>query len=211
MSGLLQVLLDKLREPSTVKPFSSDIEQALCYRNIVMSKPSVRLIYENYYRIMKEHLASVDTDYPTVEFGSGSGFIKEIYPEVITTDILDLPHVDKCMDARNPSFDKESIGNIVFLDMLHHIDKPYEFLRKTAQLLVPGGRMVFIEPYVNICSWFLYKFVHAEKKFFDMDSKKREWEFENHLLDANTAIPTILFVKNLDVTGKNFPCGISLR
>lgn len=183
--------------PDTADPIRAIIQ----IRDVINRKVVLKRIYEHYYRMIMANIAPFP-DYPTVELGSGCGLIKEFFPEVITTDIVKSTYIDICADAEKLPFNGKSIGNIIFLDMLHHIAKPYEFLKNAAEYLIPGGRLVFIEPYISPSSWFLYRFLHAEKGHFDMAPNRHEWNFKNPFLDANTAIPTILFCKNFAGTKK---------
>ena len=78
------------------------------HAKIIQSKPFLKKTYEDFYR--QFHRAVPDPERKTlVELGSGGGFIKEVIGNVITSDILDLPHVDKVFSAAKMPFEQNSV------------------------------------------------------------------------------------------------------
>src|SRR5688572_7920068 len=55
----------------------------------------------------------------SVEVGGGPGFLKEIAPDIISTDLVWCPWLDLIADAHQLPFDSESISNLLGLDVLH--------------------------------------------------------------------------------------------
>ena len=50
------------------------------------------------------HAAGYLPDKSILELGSGGGFLKEMYPAIITSDVLQLPSVDKVFSATANAF-----------------------------------------------------------------------------------------------------------
>jgi ubiquinone/menaquinone biosynthesis C-methylase UbiE len=73
-----------------------------------------------------------------VELGYGPGFLKELYPEVIATDVVPSRYADRVADAGALPFGDGEIGTIVFVDVFHHLPKPDAFLREAARTLRAG-------------------------------------------------------------------------
>ncbi len=101
-------------------------------------------------------------DGPLLEVGSGSGLLKEFLPDVILSDIVDLPWIDQVVDCLQMPFDDNSMGGIISLDLLHHVAEPHAFLREAARVLKPAGRIFLIEPYITLGSYLGYKLLHHE-------------------------------------------------
>jgi hypothetical protein len=45
----------------------------------------------------------------SIELGSGSGFIKDVIPSVITSEILEIPSVDMIVSAMEMPFEDQSV------------------------------------------------------------------------------------------------------
>ncbi len=90
-----------------------------------------------------------------------------------------------------------SLANIVLFDTLHHLENVRYLFDEALRVLQPGGRVIIMDPYISVCSWPVYHFLHPEPADFDHDplvlspmppGRKR--------FDANQAISTILFERS---------------
>lgn len=153
------------------------------------AKPVLRALYTDLYRRM----AAACVAGPTLEVGGGSGGFKEFAPDVISADILAAPWLDLQADAQFLPFADRSFGNIVMVDVLHHIAFPRLFLAEAARVLVPGGRLVFCEPAITAASWPFYRFLHPEPVRWHCDPLAvGPVDSGRDAFDANQAIPTLL-------------------
>jgi len=132
----------------------------------------------------------------SVEVGAGPGFFKHTLPGVISTDIVWCPWLDAVADAQKLPFQTASVTNIFGVDMLHHVAAPMTFLLEAQRILVPGGRLILVEPWVTPFSYFIYRYFHQE----DCDLSARPWESSDSTatpgkkaFDGNQAIPYLLF------------------
>ena len=66
----------------------SSIAEYFSRREVWRRKPQIRLVYKRWIKKMRPFLPS---EGPLVEVGSGSGLLKDFLPEVILTDVADLP------------------------------------------------------------------------------------------------------------------------
>jgi SAM-dependent methyltransferase len=195
-------LLDKLKLPEVRDTASlDDAALSLLHRRIIRSKIFLRRIYEDFY---KELMASAgySSGKTILELGSGGGFLKELYPAIITSDVLELPSVDKVFSALAMPFDDGSLDAIVMIDVLHHIPDVRAFFREATRCLKVGGRVVMIEP-ANTC-WGRFIYTHFHHEGFDPIA---EWEFksEGPLSTANGALPWIVFHRDRRRFESEFP------
>lgn len=164
-------------------------ERQSTHREIWAAKPVLREVYGDLYR----RIAAECVPGATVEVGGGSGNFKNYAPDVVSFDIVHEPWLDFVADAQALPLKPGSAGNIVMLDVLHHIQYPARFLREAARVLRPGGRLVCVEPGISAFSGLLYRTLHEEP--VDMSV--------NPLIDGaldpdkdpyvgNQAIPTLL-------------------
>ncbi len=115
------------------------------HRDVIRRKPFLRALYREHYRELARCLAGVPEG-PIVEIGSGGGFLKEIVPEAITTDLHPEPHLDRVMSAVHLDFPDGTVAAILMLNVFHHLPDPQAFLREVERVLRPVGRAILIEP-----------------------------------------------------------------
>jgi hypothetical protein len=68
---------------------------------------------------------------------------------------------------------------------------------ESQRVLVPGGRLILVEPAVTPVSWFFYRFFHPERVDFSADPLTRvDRAADKDPYDGNQAIPMLLFGKD---------------
>jgi hypothetical protein len=177
-----------------------DIETTVSRRNILKKKKFLRRIYLDWYEIIRSELEG--TDETTLELGSGAGFLKQIIPNVITSEILEVPHVDVILDGLFLPFGN-SLHAIVMIDVFHHLNDASIFLKEAGNGLKTNGLIIMIEPWVTPWSRFIYKNLHHEP--FVPDAS--EWNFPKSgpLSGANGALPWIVFERDRHIFERKFP------
>jgi len=173
----------------------------LLHAEIIQKKTFLKKLYIDFYKLFLTAVPQPETKM-LVELGSGGGFIKEIIPNVTTSDVLELPSVDKVFSVLNMPFDEKSVDAFFMIDVLHHITDPRAFFREALRTLKPDGKIVMIEPANTFWARFIYRNFHHES--FDTESK---WEMDNTgpLSNGNGAIPWIIFSRDRDVFESEFP------
>jgi len=155
-------------------------------------KPALRGVYGDYYRRIGEAAVAGRT----LEVGGGPGNLKQVLEDVVTTDIEHSPWIDSVADAQQLPFGDACFGNVVMVDVLHHIEQPARFLTEAARVLRVGGRLILLEPAITPVSWFFYRFFHPEAVDLDVDPLGEVSLSSREAFDANSAIPSLLFEKN---------------
>ena len=184
-------------------PYRAELErQAATWQR----KGSVRELYRYWFKTIEQQLAPDD---PVVELGCGCGafrdFLKQHGRKCIGTDALPTPWCDQVADARKLPFENSSVGNLVAMDVLHHIPDPLTPLKEAARVLRPGGRMIFFEPFGSFFGQWVYRRLHHEPFYWNYDVLNppvftgKEGEF------ANDAIPGILFLRQASNWGAHVP------
>jgi len=165
---------------------SDEARLLAAYERVWERKAILRRLYETWYRQIAASLREGNV----VEIGAGTGNFKRwLHPRRCwTLDILPGKHVDVQADALRAPLRRESLDNIVMIDTLHHIARPFTFLRRAADMLRPRGRVILVEPFVSVWGWIVWKFLHHERLDFDFaesDGAKEAW-------DGNAAIPRLV-------------------
>jgi len=171
------------------------------HRAVWERKPVLRAIYADWYKRILESLKPGKA----IEIGGGSGNLKEYYPQIITSDIVPLPWVNLVLDAHSLPCKNASVENVILFDVLHHLENPALFFDELVRVLRPGGRLILMEPYVSLASYLVYRFLHHEPLDTHQDPFEiKERSSQRRLLDANQAIPTLVFVRYKDRFRKRY-------
>jgi SAM-dependent methyltransferase len=178
-----------------------DPKATLAHRDLILQKPFLKRLYNDWYDVFINKAKEIKTG-KHLEIGSGGGFLKEVFPEVITSDILALPNVDMVFSAEVMPFKENELASIVMLNVFHHIPKPYLFLQEAQRTLVKGGKIIMTEPANSALGKFIYKRFHHEP--FE-ENGPREIKAGNPLSNSNQALPHIYFERDLELFIKEFP------
>jgi SAM-dependent methyltransferase len=171
-------------------------------------KPVLRMLYREWYQEISGWLQTGRT----LEVGGGTGNLKECAPSVICTDIVKLPWLDAVADAQQLPFVSGSLSNIVLFDTLHHLENIRYFFDEALRVLRPGGRVIIMDPYISVCSWPVYHFLHPEPVDFDQDPLALSpMQPGRKPFDANQAVSTILFERSSQRFHELYPSLKKLR
>jgi len=173
------------------------------HREIWQKKKILRDIYHDWYRLIIENIAD---NRPVLEIGSGGGNFKEFFPDLISSDFIFCEWIDLNLDAHVLPFRQNSLGNIIFIDVLHHLANPVLFLSEAQRVLQNNGRLIMLEPYMSPFSYIIYNYFHQEDVDFKIDIWNRRIASKNKkaAFDGNSAIPTIIFSKEIERFHKEF-------
>jgi len=174
------------------------------HREIWQKKKVLRDIYHDWYRLIIENMAD---NRPVLEIGSGGGNFKGFFPDVISSDFIFCEWIDLNLDAHVLPFRQNSLGNIIFIDVLHHLANPVLFLSEAQKVLQNNGRLIMLEPYISPFSYIIYNYFHQEDVDFKIDVWNRRIASNNKkkAFDGNSAIPTMMFSKEIKKFKKEFP------
>jgi SAM-dependent methyltransferase len=202
-------LLDFLKLPEAKKIKDLDAPSAtIKHGEIIKRKDFLKKVYADFYREFRYVAMARGT---VVELGSGSGFVKEIYPNIITSDVMPLPNTDMTFSALKMPFDNDAVDAFVMVDVLHHLVDIEKFFREAERTLVKGGRIVMVEPAETLLGIFIYMFVHHEKsssystwKLYDRSGNVLK-DGAKPLSCSNPGAPYHIFVLESEYFRKKFP------
>jgi ubiquinone/menaquinone biosynthesis C-methylase UbiE len=165
-------------------------QRQIIHREVWKKKEGLRALYHDYHRRLFERCPPGFV----LDIGGGTAHIKESSAEVVSVDIMSFPGIDVVADAHSLPFPSELFSGVVMLDVLHHLERPIEFLHEASRVLKPGGRLVMIEPAMTTVARRFYDWFHEEpvdmnvNPFAPVTINPHRRPF-----DANQAIPTLLF------------------
>ena len=165
-------------------------------------KPGLAELYREWYQLQRRHLADVNGE--ILELGSGAGFIQEVIPSAVTSEVIPCKGVDLMLNAFEVGERFESkLSNLLMVNVFHHINDSTAFLKAASVALAPGGRLVMIDPWLNAWSNICYRLVGHEP----LDPDQPGWSFPSNdpLLDSNQAQAWIIFSRDKLKLEKTFP------
>jgi SAM-dependent methyltransferase len=153
-------------------------------------KETIRLLYRDFHRRLLESCP----EGPVLDIGGGTAHIKDSRPDIISIDILRFPGIDVVADAHRLPFPGGYFSGAVMLDVLHHLERPIEFLSEASRVLKPGGRLAMIEPAMTPIARRFYQNFHEEPVDMSADPfAPVAIDPDRDPFDANQAIPSLLF------------------
>jgi len=202
----IEAVKSALAHPLTRDLALDDPRTTVRRRQVVLSKPGLRTIYGDWYRILARRIPALPGG--VLEIGSGPGFLKRLIRDAITSEIMSIKGIDLVCDASNLPFADGSLRAIVMVDVLHHIPDAEGFFARASACLRPGGRVVMIEPWMTALSRHVYQRLHHEP----FDPLARDWRFPSSgpLSAANGALPWMIFSRDLTRFHRQFQ-GLRLR
>jgi len=198
--------------PSTYDQIDFDSPEAAQKAYEVMrNKKCLRDIYTEQYHMMyklcKKYL-SPNSPGKILEIGSGGGFIKDIYPNVVASDIRRIGNSDVIIDAEQLPFKSDSLDAIFGVHVIHHIPNISNFFKEADRVLKSGGVVVCIELYWGPLATFIYKHMHPEpfdKKASTWELLEREGAGKKPMGYSNQALSYLILKRDKQEFKKMFP------
>lgn len=131
------------------------------------TRPLTREVYAAYFRLIESHLSPVGG--LNIEVGAGRGSFRGHRSNFLGFDIIPCPWLDLAADACALPFKSTSVANLVAVDVFHHLARPVEFLAEAQRVLVPGGRVLLLEPNVTLFNRWVWRLGSDEGMDFTAD------------------------------------------
>lgn len=167
------------------------------------ARPLVRSQYRAWYRMIVDCLSQVSG--PTVELGAGIGRFREAMHDAVLTDVVPTPWSDEVADAHCLPYGPGAVGNLVLLDVFHHLGDPAQFLNEAQRVLRPGGRVVIVDPYCSPVSAPIYRRFHHERTDLSASAFEQDTQTDIGPLESNQARTTLVFYRQREEFVRRWP------
>jgi SAM-dependent methyltransferase len=193
-----------LTEPLAAGLDLGSVEAGEAQREILRTKRPLRHIYTSIYRGMLDAAGRDLTPHGGIrlELGSGGGFLQELDPSVVTSDVKEVQGIDRVIDAQDLPFGDGELDVIFAMHVLHHIPDVRRFLHEAERCLAPGGGIVCVEPYWSPLATLMYRRFHPEP----FDPQAPTWGFESTgPLSSNQALSYLMLERDRPALIREFP------
>ena len=174
-------------------------------RKTYQNKDLIKIIYNNYYKNIKKNIYLSDKK-KILELGSGGGNIKKVIKECITSDQFRNKNIDRIENIYKINFKKNSISNIILIDVFHHLQFPSLALKEIHKVLIKNGRIIMIEPAMGLIPRIVYKIFHYEPNGFNLRIKwnniPKKIPLSNQYFAAQSIPWRAFFLKELNLKSK---------
>jgi hypothetical protein len=174
-------------------------------RKIYQNKKLVKIIYNSYYKKVKKNLY-ISNNKKILELGSGGGNIKKVIKECITSDQFKNKNIDRIENIYRINFKKNSISNIILIDVFHHLQFPSLALKEIHRVLIKNGRIIMVEPAMGFIPRIVYKIFHYEPNGFNLRIKwnniPKKIPLSNQYFAAQSIPWRAFFLKELNLKSK---------
>lgn len=165
-------------------------------RQIIRERPLIRRIYDVWYQRLLDDERSVPGDpdeHVVLELGSGGGYIQEIAPRVVTSDLVEGV-ADLVVDGRELPFPEGSVRAILLTHVFHHIPDVRRFFEEAQRVLIPGGVITMIEVSHTPFARFFFRHFHPEP----YDDEAADWRFDQSdaMKESNQALSWMVFFRD---------------
>jgi SAM-dependent methyltransferase len=167
-------------------------DRLLEHRRLWRAKPVLARVYEPWFRAL---LSAAPAGARVLEVGAGPGLLAEAAraarPDLrwLASDLHAVPWNTLAADAGRLPLVGGSVQAVVGLDVLHHLPDPAAFFREAARVLVPGGRLCLVEPWITPLSWIVYRFFHGEDCRLSVDPWRPFPQGLKDSFDGDAAVP----------------------
>lgn len=162
------------------------------------NRPSLTIYWSKVYSYIKNDLSK---QMKILEVGAGSGISRNFLADfqIVRTDMHEFPerNVVGGINAQNLPFKDQQFDVLFGVDALHHFASPTTALREAKRVVNfdAGGKLLFIEPYVSLFSFPIYKLFHYERTSFPWKTTFAEPFTNDSSIDGDQALSHILFMK----------------
>jgi len=190
-----------LAYPETIHADLDDPNTTIFRREIIRKNKFLQQIYRLWYGKILAEIPNIDGR--TLEVGTGAGFLQDLMPDLIASEVFWLPGIDLVLNGTRLPFCENSLRAIVMIDVFHHIPQAALFLAEAERCLKKGGEVIMIEPWLTQWSNIIYTFLHHEPNNPDAES----WDFPSSgpLSGANEALAWIIFKRDREVFERQNP------
>lgn len=198
-------LLDLLRDPSVEHIDVNGENRLEAHSKLLQRKRMLREVFSEFHHLFH----SLDDRFFSakgirVEIGAGVAPIRSTYPDVLATDIMFAPGLDRVINAEDMDLESDSVRVVFGQNCFHHFPHPDRFFLELERVLPPGGGAILLEPFYGPFASFLFKRLFKTEGY---DKNYPFWEtpVSGPMNGANQALSYIVFERDKLEFSRKYP------
>jgi SAM-dependent methyltransferase len=184
------------------------IDRLAAHRQILAQKKMLRQVFREFHHKFDElDRLFLDGNGLRLELGAGIAPIRDSFPDVLATDVVDHPSeaaLDCVLDAENLDLSDSSVRVVFGQNCFHHFPDPERFFGELRRVLVPNGGAILLEPYYGWFASFLYPRLFSSEGY-DKDFPSWKTPQKGPMHGANQALSYVVFVRDRHLFETLFP------
>ena len=192
----MDFLSSLIREPSLKGVDMDGPDRIHVHRQLLNNKPLLRRVFKEFHALFWEvDNAQFSASGIRLELGAGVAAMRENYPQVWATDIVEWQGLDKVIDAQKMDLEAASVRTIYGQNCFHHFPQPELFFEECVRVLKPGGGIILLEPYYGPIAELIFKRLFTTEGF---DKNADSWRTpqDGPMSGANQALSYIVFTRD---------------
>lgn len=201
----MRSMIDWLRDSSIENVDVDGEDRLVVHSKILARKKMLREVFKDFHKKFR----NLDDKYfsgsgSRIELGAGIAPVRDSYPDVLATDVVNGSHLDRVLNAEEMDLPDGSVRAMYGQNCFHHFPHPDLFFSELNRVLAPGGGVILLEPYYGPFATFLYKRLFKTEGF---DKQFQSWEtpVAGPMNGANQALSYIVFVRDRLDFERKFP------
>jgi len=193
----MPALMKWLQEPSVANLSMDSPERFQAHREVLERKRMIREVFTEFHHLFRAlDQSKLAGSGRVIELGAGVFPVRESFPEVIATDVVPAPHLDRTLDAGALDLPAASVHAFYLQNAFHHFPHPSRFFSELERTLIPGGGCIMIEPAAGALASLLYPRLFASEGY---DKQAVAWETPHNgpMSGANQALSHLVFERDL--------------
>lgn len=194
-----------LRDPSAHGIDVDGADRLAVHSRVLARKPMLRSVFAEFHhlfdRLDRRFLSAPGL---RVEIGAGVSPMRDSYPDVLATDIVPGPRLDRVLDAQAMDLASGSVRVVFGQNCFHHFPQVERFFAELERVLAPGGGAILIEPYHGPAASFLFKRLFTTEGY-DKDYPSWHTPVAGPMNGANQALSYIVFRRDRQQFESRFP------
>lgn len=198
-------LIELLRDPSVTSLDVDAGERMAVHGRMLARKPMLRAVFTDFHHLFHRLDGRfLSADGLRLEIGAGVSPIRDSYPDVLATDIVPAPGLDRTLDAQDMDLAEGSVRVVFGQNCFHHFPDPERFFAELERVLPVGGGAVLLEPYHGPFASFVFRrLFHSEG--YDKEFPSWQTPVAGPMNGANQALSYIVFTRDRAEFERRFP------
>jgi len=201
----MKALIELLRLPEVEQLDLDGSDRLAVHRRILAGKRLLREVFAEFHALFDTLDRTLLTAAGTrVELGAGIAPMRDSFPDVLATDVVAGPGLDRVLNAEQMDFEPGTVRVFFAQNCFHHFPHPDRFFAELERVLPTGGGAILLEPYHGPFAAFLFRRLFTSEGY---DKQYPSWEtpVSGPMRGANQALSYLVFVRDRGLFENRYP------